>query len=284
LPSSTIVHDSISNCDMSKNIIPTLSVPTYYQFQMALASQQNIPNTPPPPPAIAPVGTPPVNNQNTEYIGERNERGQRHGMGLLRFNTTPNAYYKGHWVEDKMEGHGEYCWGDGHRYVGEFKNNKQHGIGAYFWPTGGKYFGNWKRDKMNGQGTYTRNDGVIYTGQWKDDHQFGEGLKIIPERICYGESKKMSRMCIYMEFWTLDKHLILHKEILKFPDIYSVQKEHKKFLDIDIITVDRTPEEEEEVRHKRKREREEEYESAINNTDENDDQRPQKKLKLAQSL
>jgi hypothetical protein len=267
----------------SQNLTPaTLSIPTYHQYQTAAASQNTPPQAQPVTPIVvipAPaIGTPPpVHNHNTEYDGERNEKGQRHGTGMLRFNTTPNAFYKGNWVEDKMEGHGEYCWGDGHRYVGSFKNNKQHGLGAYFWPTGGKYFGNWKRDKMNGHGTYTRNDGVVYTGQWKDDHQYGEGLKIIPERVCYGEAKKMTRMCIYRESWTLEKHLTLHKEILKFPDIYNVQKENKKFLDIDIVTIDRTPEEEEQVRNKRKRaEEEEEYEATMNN----DEHRPRKKLKL----
>lgn len=127
----------------------TISIPTYFQLNQ-LASRQNIPNTPPPVQqvTIAPAphaGTPPAHhNQNTEYEGSKNEKGQRHGFGLLRFNTTPNAYYKGNWVADKMDGHGEYVWGDGHRYVGNFKNNKQHGVGAYFWPTGGKYFGTWK--------------------------------------------------------------------------------------------------------------------------------------------
>ncbi|KAL0490694.1 phosphatidylinositol phosphate kinase [Acrasis kona] len=259
-----------------------LSTPTYHQYQTAVASQIelniNVHQNTQIVPAIQNVNNndvPPANNilnqNNTEYEGERDDKNRRSGFGTLRFITTPNAYYKGEWVEDKMEGQGEYCWGDGHRYCGSFKDNKQHGIGVYFWPTGGKYFGSWSRDKMNGQGTYTRNDGVVYTGQWRDDHQYGEGLKIIPVRVCYGESEKMSRMCIYKEYWTADRCLAMHKEILKFPDVYRVQKMNR-FADLDVITVDRSPEEEAIVRRKRCRD---EYE---NN---NSSAKKRKKLKLS---
>jgi hypothetical protein len=53
------------------------------------------------------------NNPQNEYTGEKNEKGEKHGTGTLRFNLK--AYYTGEWMNDKMEGRGEYVWGDGHK-------------------------------------------------------------------------------------------------------------------------------------------------------------------------
>lgn len=268
-----------------QDMTPALSVPVY---QTTVASQNVENNNIPQNLQIVPVanhtvnhhGAPPPANfildqNNTEYEGERDCNNRKNGFGILRFTTTPNAYYKGQWIEDKMEGQGEYCWGDGHKYCGTFKDNKQHGLGAYFWPTGGKYFGKWKKDKMNGHGTYTRNDGVVYTGQWRDDHQYGEGLKIIPVRVCYGESRKMTRMCIFKEYWTAERTLVVHKEILKFPNVYHVQN-MGRFVDIDVITTDSTKEEDDRVVIKRKRDEYEEDGTCLQQGD-------QKKMKPSTS-
>ncbi|KAL0485070.1 phosphatidylinositol 4-phosphate 5-kinase [Acrasis kona] len=178
-----------------------------------------------------------ANNTNNQYQGERNSTGEKHGKGILTFNTK--AHYKGDWIRDRMEGLGEYVWGDGHTYVGEFSNNKQDGVGTYQWPTGGKYVGYWKEDRMNGFGTYTRNDGVIYIGFWKEDHQYGMGLKIIPARYRYGDEEKMYRKRKFREVWSLEKKLIFHKEMKEYPDLLLVQ-ERKKFIDVVILISERT--------------------------------------------
>ena len=137
-----------------------------------------------------------------------------------------------------MHGKGEYCWGDGHKYIGHFENGKQHGPGLYTWPTGGQYNGNWKLDKMNGFGRYTRNDGVIYVGVWKDDHQYGLGLKIVPERVCYGVTREMFRRRKFREIWSVEKKLIFHREIVEYPDVYSVWT-RRKLLDVEIVFQER---------------------------------------------
>jgi hypothetical protein len=133
-----------------------------------------------------------------------------------------------------MHGRGEYYWGDGHKYVGEYQNGKQHGQGVYTWPTGGQYSGSWKDDRMNGEGIYTRRDGVVYVGKWKNDLQYGMGLKIVPERVCWGPKKLMTRKTIYREIWNGNHQRVFHKEIKLYPDVWNVWK-ISKFLDVDFI-------------------------------------------------
>lgn len=156
-----------------------------------------------------------------------------------------------------MHGHGEYCWGDGHKYIGQFVNGKQHGHGVYTWPSGGQYNGQWRDDQMNGFGRYARNDGILYVGYWKDDHQFGLGVKMIPELVCYGPDKKMFRKRKFKEVWAEDKTCLLHQEIQIYPDLMTVLVVKKKLFDIEIICQERDEEEEREMQEKWKKEAEE---------------------------
>jgi len=189
-------------------------------------------NTAPITAATATTATP--NNQTNvmRYVGEKNTKQQKHGIGTMYYSAT--AYYSGGWKDDQMHGKGEYCWGDGHKYVGHFEHGKQHGKGVYTWPTGGQYSGNWKQDKMNGFGRYVRNDGVVYVGVWKDDHQFGMGIKIVPERVCYGEKREMFRKRKYREIWSTERKLVFHREIIEYPDIWKVWNK-KSFFDVDFV-------------------------------------------------
>ncbi|XP_047232309.1 radial spoke head 1 homolog isoform X3 [Girardinichthys multiradiatus] len=74
------------------------------------------------------------------YEGERNEAGERHGVGKA---LLPNGdTYQGGYKNGKRHGHqGTYCFKNGARYDGEYSQNKKHGQGTFYYPDRSKYEG-----------------------------------------------------------------------------------------------------------------------------------------------
>jgi hypothetical protein len=87
----------------------------------------------------------------------------RNGRGIY---TIGRDRYEGEWVNDAMEGAGEFTFGSGAVYRGFFKNNLFHGEGEYIFPNGSKYSGGWHNNKMHGNGTYTDASGLATTGDF----------------------------------------------------------------------------------------------------------------------
>ena len=107
------------------------------------------------------------------YIGDRNEDGQRHGNGMCTYNNGDK--YIGEWHEDYKHGNGIYIFADGEKYVGEYKYDKKDGHGEYTFASGEKYIGEWKDNKYHGQGEFAFADGAKYIGEFKDDNRDGQG-------------------------------------------------------------------------------------------------------------
>ena len=135
-----------------------------------------------------------------EYEGERNEAGERHGLGKA---TLQNGdIYEGSYVKGLREGEGTYkfkvrlkincicfyrlqygyliceinlIFQNRARYVGFYKANKKHGSGTFYYPDGSIYEGEWFEDKKQGQGKYTYVNKDTYEGQWSNDLRDGEG-------------------------------------------------------------------------------------------------------------
>ena len=87
----------------------------------------------------------------SEYKGEWNSEGQRHGFGILLLN-------------------------DGTKYMGEFENGLCHGLGVMTFADGSKYEGEFHQGKYNGLGVFTRCDRMKYEGEFKDGKVLGRGL------------------------------------------------------------------------------------------------------------
>ncbi|XP_035998215.1 radial spoke head 1 homolog isoform X1 [Fundulus heteroclitus] len=108
-----------------------------------------------------------------EYEGERNEAGERHGVGKA---TLPNGdIYEGAYQNGKRHGHGAYHFKNGARYVGDYAQNKKHGQGTFFYPDGSKYEGSWVEDLREGHGVYTYPNGDTYDGEWQHHLRHGQG-------------------------------------------------------------------------------------------------------------
>ncbi|KAG7368407.1 TIR domain containing protein [Nitzschia inconspicua] len=83
------------------------------------------------------------------YIGEYNDRGQRHGP------------------------HGELIWENGDRYVGSFMCGKRTGTGTMFHRDGSCYTGDWLNNKMHGKGQRTFANGDVYVGAYQHGQRCG---------------------------------------------------------------------------------------------------------------
>ncbi|XP_039991553.1 radial spoke head 1 homolog isoform X1 [Xiphias gladius] len=109
-----------------------------------------------------------------EYEGDRNEAGERHGVGKA---VLPNGdSYQGLYENGKRHGQGTYRFKNGARYVGNYYQNKKQGQGTFYYPDGSKYEGSWVEDLRQGHGVYTYPNGDTYDGEWLHHMRNGQGI------------------------------------------------------------------------------------------------------------
>ena len=85
------------------------------------------------------------------YEGEFNDKGERHGKGIMTTLTASGkvyTVYEGEWKNDVQDGKGKMKWAEGDYYEGEFKNNMVHGEGTMKYATGVVYSGKWKNNEF----------------------------------------------------------------------------------------------------------------------------------------
>ncbi|XP_029707383.1 radial spoke head 1 homolog isoform X5 [Takifugu rubripes] len=115
-------------------------------------------------------------NKLGEYEGDRNEAGERHGVGKA---VLANGHiYQGHYENGKRHGKGTYHFKNGSRYVGKYQQNMKHGQGTFYYPDGSKYEGSWVKDVREGHGVYTYPNGDIYEGEWLNHMRYSPSLNI----------------------------------------------------------------------------------------------------------
>lgn len=116
----------------------------------------------------------------SKYQGEF-KAGRRHGEGSVS-KKDGTLIYRGQFCEDRINGRGEYYFGDNRTYRGDFINGSIHGRGHMEWPDGSIYDGHYARDQRHGEGTFIWPDGRQFTGQWANDRAMnGKGLMKSPE-------------------------------------------------------------------------------------------------------
>ncbi|XP_067950328.1 MORN repeat-containing protein 4-like [Watersipora subatra] len=95
-------------------------------------------------------------SDGTEYEGQWNADGEKHGVGSL---TLP----------------------DGSHYRGQFASGLSSGLGVMIFSDGSSYAGDFTRGKFNGYGVYVRQDKMMYQGQFLDGRPEGYGLTTFPD-------------------------------------------------------------------------------------------------------
>lgn len=125
------------------------------------------------------------------YEGEFNEKGERHGKGIMH-DIDSDTVYEGDWKNDKMDGNGKFTYGKksgykGVSYEGEFKDNDFSGHGNYI-DQKLAYRGEFVNNKKHGMG-YVTTTGVmgrcVMYVEFKDDEFIkGTGTR------CYKDVKE----------------------------------------------------------------------------------------------
>ncbi|XP_067345461.1 radial spoke head 1 homolog isoform X2 [Channa argus] len=109
-----------------------------------------------------------------QYEGDRNEAGERHGVGKA---VLPNGdIYQGQYENGKRHGQGTYRFKNGAKYVGDYYHSMKHGQGTLYYPDGSKYEGSWVEDLRQGHGVYTYPNGDTYDGEWLHHMRHGQGV------------------------------------------------------------------------------------------------------------
>jgi hypothetical protein len=119
-------------------------------------------------------------------------RDKRNGYGELE---KDNAFYKGNYVDDQMEGRGKQLWENGDIYEGDYKGDLRSGYGKMKFANGDSFEGQFVNGKMNGEGTYIWKNGEKYVGQFRDGVMDGRGridygINVIAEGIFEGSSTR----------------------------------------------------------------------------------------------
>jgi len=145
----------------------------------------------------------PVEAGGGVYIGQWNDRGERHGYG--KFHHPNGDISEGDWQNDERTGRARHFWKNGEVYIGSRAKGKREGYGSHWLPNGSTYhgqwqddlkhgfgsmqysdqdaygymcyFGEWRSDKKEGRGFMVWRDGAVYVGTWREDRREGKGLQ-----------------------------------------------------------------------------------------------------------
>ena len=104
------------------------------------------------------------------YEGERDHRGQRHGIG--RCNWDDGSFYEGEWKEGLRHGLGVFILteinGDKTEYRGQWQADQRHGKARLTLPDQTIIHGDFRNDKLEGLATYEQKDLPLYFVMFKN--------------------------------------------------------------------------------------------------------------------
>lgn len=129
------------------------------------------------------------------YDGELNDKDERHGKGIMTYNTGGNMVYVGDWKNDKQDGNGKLTMLNDEAtivstYEGEFKDNAYHGHG-YYNDSKISYSGEFANDRRNGFGFITTKcimgRGTVYGNFINDAIAKGTGKRCLGRFMEDGE-------------------------------------------------------------------------------------------------
>ena len=124
-------------------------------------------------------------DNDEEYIGERNEEGERTGFGILK--KIDGSIYAGEWKLNMRSGLGIETGFE--MFAGQWRSNVHNGIGIALLDNGIIYSGQWKNNKRDGWGNLFYPNGEVLSGIFKKDkHVNGMGFFRLQDRtIVFGE-------------------------------------------------------------------------------------------------
>jgi len=130
--------------------------------------------------------------------------GKRNGFG--EYTTNNGSIYEGEWKDDKKSGQGKMVYKDGSSYDGEWKDDIKEGYGTVIWSNGKKYIGYLVNNQKEGQGvTYYANGNKETEGNYKNGELDGKGKQYYENgKIGYSGDWKMGKYNGIGIFYTED--------------------------------------------------------------------------------
>mmetsp|Transcript_16124 Transcript_16124/g.41395 ORF Transcript_16124/g.41395 Transcript_16124/m.41395 type:complete len:1154 (-) Transcript_16124:92-3553(-) len=100
---------------------------------------------------------------------------QMYASAISSLTKLPSTY-KGKWLKDRPDGHGQMIYANGDNYEGTFSNGRRHGRGVFRnLQQTIKYDGEWQHGVRQGQGVLEDDHG-LYRGEFEEDLPHGKGL------------------------------------------------------------------------------------------------------------
>ena len=124
-----------------------------------------------------------IEDENIRYMGQINEEGQRHGVGI---EILEYCVYEGYWKYNQRSGLGRVIAINGDNYEGYWANDIKNGFGALWKTSGAGYVGEWDCDIPEGKGTeiWTLE---IYEGDFHLGMRHGKGVLTQANLVFTGE-------------------------------------------------------------------------------------------------
>jgi len=107
---------------------------------------------------------------NGQYLGFRNETGQKEGFGVLR--GKDGTTYTGQWVNGRRDGHGTLFFNGG-VFEGDWDNGNATGRGSVYFKNGDNFVGSYEHNRKHGHGTYHWSDGAEEVGEYQHGTKTG---------------------------------------------------------------------------------------------------------------
>lgn len=122
---------------------------------------------------------------NADYYTGGFKNGERHGQGVLTFDTdrAGKATQKGNFVDGYMTGQGRVDFSNGEWYEGSFKDGQAHGYGEYRTKEGYRLTGRYDMGLRIGKHSYRKFilGGLVDTEKGEIDYGSGEGMPSVKE-------------------------------------------------------------------------------------------------------
>lgn len=126
-------------------------------------------------------------HDNGLYLGQVNNKNERHGYGIYAFKN--NSGYYGNWENNKKNGFGiTYIDNFKISYRGNFKDNQMNGFGEFYYNNGDVFEGNFTNGLKNGKGTYKWKNSCKWIGNFSQNEMDGDGLFYNEKGECFGLS------------------------------------------------------------------------------------------------
>lgn len=113
-----------------------------------------------------------------KYVGALNKLRLPHGLGKIRYSN--GITYDGSWIQGRKEGvNGIWTNVNGEKYHGEFLDDDIEGSGEYSFGDGSKIVADFVKGKAEGDGQcFDKDGGLIYEGTFKSGEYNGFGYLI----------------------------------------------------------------------------------------------------------